>query len=99
MPRHGGVGGIEHNCAIELSYGMRVEREGSHFLCRWDPECLRRFVAEHVLLHEIGHQIQHRQRLLLELRPSPGDRVSEQFADHYALRMVRQRRYGLKYSR
>ena len=75
--------------AVELSYGMRTGRAGSRLLCRWDPECLRRYVAEHVLLHEIGHHVQRRQRLRMGFTAFPGHMASEQFADDYASRCAR----------
>ena len=83
------VGEVEQRFGVELSYGMRVEGVGSRLLCRWEPECLRRYVAEHVLLHEIGHHVQRRQRRRAGLTSFPGHTASEQFADDYALRWVR----------
>ena len=87
--RHVTVGQIERRCPAEMSYGMRVEREAGHVVCRWEPDCLRRYVAEHVLLHEIGHHVQRRQRERLGLSPFPGDKACEQFAEDYALRTAR----------
>ena len=84
--RHYSVGEVQQCFAVELSYGMRTERAGSRLLCRWEPECLRRYVVEHVLLHEIGHHVQRRQRLRMGLTAFPGHTASEQFADDYALR-------------
>lgn len=86
---------VEHYFGVELSYGMRVERAGSRLLCRWEPECLRHYIAEHVLLHEIGHHVQRRQRLRVGYIAFSGHIASEQFADDYALRKVRERRRGV----
>lgn len=83
------VGEWEQCFAVELSYGMWVERIGSRLLCRWESECLRRYVAEHVLLHEIGHHVQRRQRRRAGFSSFPGHTASEQFADDYALRLAR----------
>ena len=87
--RHYSVGEVQQCFAVELSYGMRTERAGSRLLCRWEPECLRQYAAEHVLLHEIGHHVQRRQRLRVALSSFPGHTASEQFADGYALRWGR----------
>jgi len=86
------VGELEQRFAVELSYGMRAEGIGTRILCRWEPECLRRYVAEHVLLHEIGHHVQRRQRQRAGLSSFPGHTASEQFADDFALRTVRRRK-------
>ena len=83
---------VQQCFAVELSYGMRTERAGSRLLCHWEPECLRRYVAEHVLLHEIGHHVQRRQRLRAGLTAFPGHTASEQIADDYALRWARRGR-------
>ena len=79
------VGEVEQRFAVELMYGMRAERVGRRLLCRWELECLRRYLAEHVLLHEIGHHVQRRQRVRAGLSSFPGYAASEQFADDYAL--------------
>lgn len=84
--RHYSVGEAAQCFAVELSYGMRTERVGGRLLCRWETECLRRYVAEHVLLHEIGHHVQRPQRLRVGFSAFPGHTASEQFADDYALR-------------
>ena len=90
--RHYTVGEVEQCFAVELSYGMQAERAGCRLLCGWEPECLRRYVAEHVLLHEIGHHVQRRQRLRAGCFAFPGHTASEQFADDYALRWARRQK-------
>jgi|SRR5437667_5488054 len=59
---------------VHRSFGMQVEQIGTRWYCRWDREDWRRFVLEHVLPHEIGHHV---------CGPS------EQLADDYALRYLR----------
>lgn len=90
--RHYSVGEAAQCFAVELSYGIRMERVGGRLFCRWEPECLRRYVAEHVLLHEIGHHVQRRQRLRVGFSAFPGHAASEQFADDYASRGARRGR-------
>ena len=87
--RHYSVGKAAQCFAVELSYGMWTERVGGRLLCRWERECLRRYVAEHVLLHEIGHHVQRRQRLRVGFSAFPGHSASEQFANDYATRWAR----------
>lgn len=77
------ISGLE----VEQSYGMQLIEGGSRLVCKWAPEDLRRFVVEHVLLHEIGHHVFHTQRRAHGLRDCPGNHVCEQFAEAYALRM------------
>ncbi len=88
---HYSIGEIEQRFAVELSYGMTVEWQRCRPLCRWNAECLRRFAAEHVLLHEVGHHVQRRQRQRAGLPSFPGDTACEQFAEDYALQAVRER--------
>lgn len=85
-------GQIERRFRVETAYGMAVGERGGHTECRWEPECLRRYMAEHVLLHEVGHHVQYRQRQRAGLSPFPDHRPCEQFADDYALRAVRRKR-------
>jgi hypothetical protein len=59
---------------VHRSFGMQVEQIGTRWYCRWEREDWRRFVLEHVLVHEIGHHV---------CGPS------EQLADDYALRYLR----------
>ena len=76
---------------IERHFGMRVERVGSRWYCRWSAKDLRRFVLEHVLIHEVGHPVLRTQRLRQGVQPWPGRQVSEQFAEAYACRYLRER--------
>jgi hypothetical protein len=77
---------VERGWAVELSYGMRVEPQGSRWVCSWNQEDLRRFIVKHVLLHEIGHHVYDQQRRLAGLVHQPRTRESEQFAEAYAFR-------------
>lgn len=71
---------IERWYRHDLSYGLRVERVGCRYVAHWDRENLRRYIVEHVLLHEIGHHV-FRKRFGYH----PGS-ASEQYADDYAIR-------------
>jgi hypothetical protein len=53
---------MESGLELEMEYGMRIEQRGSRWYSVWSFETLRRFVLEHVLLHEIGHHVFHRDR-------------------------------------
>ncbi len=77
---------IEHSLAVEIAFGMRVERQGSRWLCRWEPERLQVFTLKHVLLHEVGHHVYWMQRQQDGFTGNPSTRVKEQFAEDYALR-------------
>ncbi len=79
---------IEEKLAVELEYGMTVEQVGSRFVCHWQPEDLRRFILIHVLSHEVGHHIYHRQRQLQGLVHRSHTVESEQFAEAYAKRIA-----------
>ena len=70
---------------------MRLEQVGSRWLCRWRAEDMRRFVLEHVLLHEIGHHVYWKERARLGLVARLALAVREQFAEAYALRHLRNR--------
>ena len=70
---------------VELSYGMKFEQKGSRFFCQWSAADLRRFIVEHVLLHEVGHHVYHRWRQQLGYDYKPLTTESEQFAEAYAL--------------
>ena len=89
MRRSYSRGQIDQRFRVEMSYGMVVGKRGGHTECCWMPECLRCYTAEHVLLHEVGHHVQYRQRQRAGLSPFPDHRPCEQFADDYALRAVR----------
>jgi hypothetical protein len=83
-------GHIERGFVIERQYGMGIEAIGTRYVCVWSPEDLRRFMVEHVLLHEVGHHIYHRDRRLQGYRYNPRTTESEQFAEAYAVRHSRQ---------
>ncbi len=72
--------------AVELHFGMRIEKVGSRWWCRWDADDLRRFILRHVVAHEVGHHVQYRQRQAERLIDRPSTRVMEQFAEAYAVR-------------
>ena len=83
---------IERGLKAELQYGMKIEREGGRYVCAWSLENLRRFMVEHVLLHEIGHHVffwGRKQQGLPYNIYVPGD---EQFAEDYALRQAREQK-------
>jgi hypothetical protein len=86
LPAHTKHSDIERGFAVELQYGMQVEQVGSRYVCRWQAQALRRFVMEHVLMHEIGHHVYHWRRYQQGLVFRPYTRESEQFAEAYALR-------------
>ncbi len=92
LRQHCDSGYIEHFYRVELDYGMQVERRGSITLGRWPAEGIRRYIAEHVLLHEIGHHVQYQQRVRARHWRWLPHRQAEQFADDYAIRFVRERR-------
>jgi hypothetical protein len=87
---HTRQGDIERGLAIQRQYGMEVEREGSRYVCVWTAENLRRFMVEHVLLHEVGHHVCFWQRKQQGLPYYPNLPGAEQFAEDYALRYHRQ---------
>lgn len=84
-------GDIGTGLVIERHFGMRVEKIGSRWYCQWTAEDLRRFALEHVLIHEVGHHVQCMQRRRQGLPAWPSQRVSEQFAEAYACRYLRER--------
>ncbi len=84
-PRH-----WSHGPDTETRFGMIRERAGSRWMCRWDREDLRRFTLEHVLLHEAGHHVCHREREAAGLVLCPGNGNCEQYAEHYAIRRRRE---------
>lgn len=83
-------GSIQRRLRVELRFGLEVERCGSYVLCRWPAEAERRYIIEHVLLHEIGHHVLDQQRWRARLRYHFPDHAHEQFADDYALRLHRE---------
>ncbi len=79
---------------MELQFGMTVERHGSRYTCAWSADNLRRFILEHVLLHEVGHHVYHLQRRERGLPYHPNTVESEQFAEAYACRYRHKNRFG-----
>src|SRR5262249_47370116 len=90
QPLHTRRSDLETGCRIELEYGRRIEQEGARWACRWAPEPLRQFILEHVLLHEIGHHVTHRERRRLGLPRLTNQTHREQLAEAYALRQPRE---------
>lgn len=86
MKAHTKLSDIENGLAINCDYGMTIERQGSRYVCKWAAEDLRRFVVEFVLLHEVGHHVQFRERQQQDLPYRANAPGHEQFADDYALR-------------
>jgi hypothetical protein len=86
QPRHLKRADIERGLAVEMAYGMQVTQVGSRYVCTWDVADLRRFVVQHVLLHEIGHHVYHWRRQRANYPYRPGTKESEQFAEAYARR-------------
>jgi hypothetical protein len=84
-------GDMETGFMIERHFGLRMEKVGSRWYCRWSAEDLRLFALEHVLIHEVGHHVQCMQRQRQGIQPWPSRRVSEQFAEAYACRYLRER--------
>lgn len=74
---------------MELEYGIRWEDADSCLVSVWEPEDLRRFVTEFVLLHEVGHHVCHRERKRDGWSPCPGNHVCEQYAEAFAERHLR----------
>jgi len=77
-------------CWVDLEYGMDLIMRGARIYSRWTAiEDLRNFILDHVLLHEIGHHVFWRERARRGFANPVSVRVSEQFAEDYALRMSR----------
>lgn len=74
---------------VERSYGIEMERTGRSPDCLWSAENLRRYIVEHVLLHEIGHHVQYQQRWRAGIRCRLASHIHEQFAEDYAIRFHR----------
>lgn len=77
---------VNWGLCMELEYGMKVERQGSRFVCKWSAADLRLFILEHVLVHEVGHHVYHQRRRRQGVASFPSRVESEQFAEAYALR-------------
>ena len=80
---------IDVGLAVERGFGMEVDRIGGRYACRWSAADLRRFILEHVLLHEVGHHVYHWPRKEQGHTFRPSRRESEQLAESYALRHAR----------
>lgn len=83
-------GHYEQRFFVEQSYGMEIVQVEGKIWFRWPADCLRRFMVEHVLLHEIGHHVEYRRRWRARLRWDLGRRLKEQFAEDYAIRFNRE---------
>lgn len=75
---------FSHQCA----YGMKAERQGIGWLCRWEFVHWKKFILEFVLAHEIGHHVHYMKRKASGLTCYPPLPASEQFADDYANRFL-----------
>jgi len=89
LRRHGSAGYTKDHRAVERRYGLQTERSGSSVVCHWPADGGRRFVVQHVLLHEIGHHVQYQERWRAGLTPGLPAHIMEQFAEDYALRFHR----------
>jgi hypothetical protein len=85
-------GYIKQRYRVERSYGIEIVRVDSRVLCRWSAKDGRRYMVEHVLLHEIGHHVQYQQRWRARLSLWLPSHIKEQFAEDYAIRFHRERR-------
>jgi hypothetical protein len=81
---------------VELAFGMRVEQIGRRWVCRWSADDLLRFILEHVLIHEVGHHVDWRERTRAGFTRVPSLAAREQFAEDYALRYLRRHRPDLR---
>ena len=77
---------IERGLAVQLKYGMEIKREGSRYTCVWTTASLRRFLLEHVLLHEVGHHVFFLRRKQQGYPYTPCIAGAEPFAENYAVR-------------
>lgn len=84
---------VKRHYRVEREYGLEMRRDGDRLLCAWPAESYRRFVAEHVLLHEIGHHVDYERRARAGFRRRLPTRAKEQFAEDYAIRFRRGRRF------
>ncbi len=76
---------IEVGLAVEREFGMEVDKIGGRYVCRWSAADLKRFILEHVLLHEVGHHVYHWRRKEQGQTFRPSWRESEQSAESYAV--------------
>jgi hypothetical protein len=86
------AGYIKRHFGVDCRFGMKIEDRGGRLWRRWPPECLRRYMVDHVLLHEIGHHVQYEQRWREGQRRWLPSHVKEQFAEDYAIRFERERK-------
>ena len=91
LQRHLNPGQVSELYRLEREFGMETLQQGSRWVGRWQAADLRRFILEHVLLHEIGHHVYHMGRRRSGLVHRPFTRESEQFAEAFALRLRRVR--------
>jgi hypothetical protein len=97
LPPHTSLGRAELGCTLEREFGMRLEAVGARLFCRWEPEDLRRFILEYVLVHEVGHHVHWKERSSQALKPLTNRGAKEQFAEDYAIRFIREQG-GIGYS-
>ncbi len=84
--RHATRGRLIALCSIEIAYGMEIEGVGDRWVSHWTRESLCKYIAEHVLAHEVGHHVIHQKRKREGMKPCPGHDACEQIAENYALR-------------
>ena len=77
---------VERRFWVELSFGVRVVGHSSPTVLKWDATCLRHYILDHVLPHEVGHHVQYQRRWLAGHRRDLPSSQKEQFAEDYALR-------------
>ena len=85
---HTKLGDIERALSVQRQYGMEIERLGSRYVCVWSALPLRRFILDHVLLHEVGHHVFFRQRQKQGYACTPKIGGAEHFAENYARRIT-----------
>ena len=78
---------IAIDLAVQLQYGMSIVQEGNRYICVWSQENFRKFIVEHVLLHEVGHHVFFWRRKQQGLPYRHDVAGAEQFAEDYALRL------------
>jgi hypothetical protein len=98
LPPHISVARAELGWRLEMEFGMRLEVVGARLFCHWQPDDLRRFVLQYVLVHEIGHHVQYKARQARKLKPLTNREAKERFAEDYAIRYIRAQG-GIDYSR
>jgi hypothetical protein len=76
---------------VECSCGLEIDCTGGRAICTWHDEHYRRYVVEHVLLHEIGHHVQYQERWRSGYRRWLRSPVKEQFAEDYAIGFNREK--------